>query len=327
MRRREFITLLGASAATWPLAARAQQRSQPLIGFLDTRSPDELADRLRAFREGLKEAGYVEGENVTILYRWADNKIDRMPALAADLVRRRVAALVAPTTAAALTAKAASNTIPTIFSVGSDPVALGLVSSLNRPGGNATGVNSFLNELVEKRLELLREFVPNANYVAVLVNPTNVALAETMRRDAEAAAGPLALRIKLFNAATGDEIHAAFEQIALERPDALFLGSDPFFLPRRVQLATLATRHGLPTSFSARYGPEVGGLMSYGTNINDSMHQVGIYTGRVLKGEKPAGLPIVQATRFELVINLSTAKALGLKVPANLLAIADEVIE
>jgi putative ABC transport system substrate-binding protein len=247
--------------------------------------------------------------------------------LAADLVRRRVSAIAAPTTAAVLAAKAATTTIPIVFAVGNDPVALGVVTSLNRPGGNATGINIFLNELMGKRLELLRSLVPGAARVAVLVNPVNVALAETARRDVEAAARAMALQIKIVNASTSDEIHAAFERLSREPTDALFVSSDPFFLIRRVQLATLAARLGLPTSFSTRDLVEAGGLMSYGTDINDAYRQTGVYTGRILLGAKPADLPVMQSTKFELVINLVTARMLGLSVPQSLLATADEVIE
>jgi putative ABC transport system substrate-binding protein len=299
----------------------------PVIGFLNGVSPDGYTERLRAFRQGLKETGYVEGENVAIEYRWAENQLDRLPALAVDLVGRHAAVIVAPQTSAALAAKAATTSIPIVFVVGSDPVALGLVASLNRPGGNATGINILINELVEKRLELLREIVPRAVRVAVLVNPASVALAEATTKGTEAAARAMALQIKVFNAGTSDDIHAAFELIARERADALFVASDPFFTSRRVQLATLAVRHGLPASFAVRDTVEVGGLMSYATNIKDAFRHVGVYTGRILKGDKAAQLPVVQSTKFELAINLSTARILGLTVPPMLLARADEVIE
>jgi putative ABC transport system substrate-binding protein len=327
IHRRSFLTLLGGAAAAWPLAARAQQRAIPVVGFLNTVSPEGFTDRLRAYRQGLKETGFVDGENVAIEYRWADNQLERLPALAAELVRRRVAAIAIPNTASALAAKDATMTIPIVFAVGSDPVALGLVASLNRPGGNVTGINFFINELVEKRLELLRELVPKARRVALLVNPTNSVLTEITTRDTVAAARAMALDVTVLSATTSDEINAVFERLTRERPDALSVGSDPFFTARRVQLAVLAARHGLPTSFSAREFVEAGGLMSYGTNINDAMRQLGIYTGRVLKGEKPADLPVIQSTRFELVINLPTAKALSLELPPKLLALADEVIE
>ena len=327
LKRRELFTLLGGAAA-WPLAAHAQQPATRVIGYLSGVSPDGDTERVRALRQGLKETGFVEGENVTIEYRWAENQFDRLPALAAELVRRQVAVIVATGgTLPALAAKAATTTIPIVFGVGDDPVRLGLVASLARPGGNATGINFFLGELTAKRLEILRELVPAAVRVAVLVNPANAARTEATTRDAERAAQAMALRIKIVTASTTGEIHAAFESLARERPDALFVGSDPLFTNRRVQLATLAARHGLPASFASRDNVEAGGLMSYGTNLNDAFLQNGIYAGRILKGEKPADLPVVQSTKFELVINLSTAKALSLEVPAMLLARADEVVE
>jgi len=327
LKRREFLTLLGGGAAAWPLAARAQPAMR-VIGYLSGVSPDGDAERVRALRQGLKDTGYVESENLTIEYRWAENQFDRLPALAAELVRRQVAVIVATGgTLPALAAKAATTTIPIVFGVGDDPVRLGLVASLARPGGNATGINFFLGELTAKRLEILRELVPAAVRVAVLVNPANAARAESTTRDAERAAQAMALQIKIFTASTSGEIHAAFASLARERPDALFVGSDPLFTSRRVQLATLAARHGVPASFASRDNVEAGGLVSYGTNLNDAFLQNGVYAGRILKGEKPADLPVVQSTKFELVINLSTAKALGLEVPAMLLARADEVVE
>ena len=327
MKRREFVTLLGGVGATWPLAARAQQPATPVIGFIDPRSPDGMTERLRGFRQGLKDAGYVEGETVAIEYRWAEGQNDRLPELATDLVRRRVAVIVAGAGIAALAAKTATTTLPIVFSVGEDPVRLGLVASLARPGGNLTGVNLFATELVAKRLELLREFVPAATRVAVLVNPANAANAETTLRDVDVAARALGLQIQALNASTSREIDAAFATFVRQQPDALFVGPDPFFSPRRVQLAILAARHAVPASASAREFPEAGGLMSYGPNVADTYRQVGVYTGRILKGAKPADLPVVQASKFGLVINAHTARALGLIVPPTLLAGADELIE
>jgi putative ABC transport system substrate-binding protein len=325
MKRRAFITLLGGAAAAWPLAARAQQAAMPVIGFLGGVSP---TDTTRALRQGLQETGYVEGENVAIEYRWAENQLDRLPALAADLVRKRVAVIVATGgTAPAVAAKAATTTIPIVFTVPEDPVQLGLVASLSRPGGNLTGVNLFVGELVPKRLELLRELVPAMTRVAVLVNPAYPARAELQVREAESAGRAMGLQIQIFRAGSGPEINTVFASLARERPDALFVNPDPFFVARRVQLATLAARHAIPTSFSTRDPVDVGGLMSYGTNILDAYRQAGVYTGRVLKGAKPADLPIVQPSKFELVINAQTALMLGLTVPASLLTVADEVIE
>ena len=321
MKRREFIALLGGAAAAWPLAARAQQPAMPVIGFLDSRSPDAFADRLRGFRQGLKDTGYVEGENVAIEYRWAENQFDRLPELAAELVRRQVAVIVASGgAAAAFAAKAATTTIPIVFIVGEDPVRLGLVASLARPGGNLTGINFLSGELTAKRLELLRELVPGAARVAVLVNPANAANTETTLRDVEPAARAMGLQIQVLNASTSREIDAAFATIVRERPDALFVGSDAFFNARRVQLALLAARHGVPAIYSDREYAEAGGLMSYGSNIVDAYRQVGVYAGRILKGAKPADLPVVQSSKFELVINPQTARMLGLTVPPTLLA-------
>jgi len=327
MRRRDFVLLLGGAAA-WPLAARAQQQAIPVIGFLNTASLDTFPRQLAAFRQGLKEAGYVEGENVAIEYRWAEGQFDRLPELAGELVRRRVAVIAATGgTGSALAAKAATTTIPIVFSVGDDPVRLGLVVSLARPGGNATGANFFVYELGAKRLAILRELVPAAARVAVLANPANAALTETMLADVEAAAGAISLQMQIVNARTSREIDAAFAGLARERIDALFVLPDSFFFSRRVQLAQLAARHAVPTTYPVRDFAEVGGLMSYGTNTTDAWRQAGVYTGRILQGAKPADLPVVQVSKFELVINHQTARMLGLTVPATLLATADEVIE
>ena len=326
IRRREFLGTLGGVVA-WPLAARAQQAQMPVVGFLDPRSPDAVRDRLRALRQSLKETGYIEGENVTIAYRFAENQIDRLPELAADLVRRQVAVIVAVAEAAALAAKAATTTVPILFVISRDPVSLGLVASLAHPGGNVTGVNFLANELVAKRLELLRELVPRASRVAVLVNPANAILAETTLRDVEAAARAMGLSIQILNASTGREIDAAFATLVREQVDALFLGDDPFFNSRRVQLANLAAHYSIPMATGFREFTEVGGLMSYGTSILDAYREAGIYAGRILKGVKPADLPVVQASKFELVINAHTIRILGLTVPPTLLATADEVIE
>jgi len=324
LKRREFITLLGGTAA-WPLAARAQQPAMPVIGLLDQRSPDALADRLRGFRQGLKDAGFVEGQNAAIEYRWAENQVDRLPQLAADLVRRQVAVIVAPAgLAPALAAKAATKTIPIVFVIADDPVKLGLVASLARPGGNLTGINFLSGELTAKRLELLRELMPSATRVAVLVNPAN---AENPEREVEAAARSIGLQIQTLNASTVREINAAFATFVRERPDAVFVGLDPFFNSRRIQLVQLAARYAIPASYPARDFAEAGGLMSYGADIADAWRQAGSYAGRILKGAKAADLPVVQSSKFELVFNVQTATMLGLTVPDKLLVAADEVIE
>jgi putative tryptophan/tyrosine transport system substrate-binding protein len=325
IRRREFIALGGA--ATWPLAARAQQPGMPVIGFLDPRSPHMLATPSRGFRQGLKDAGYVEGENVALEYRWAENQMDRLPALAAELVRRQVSMIAASTPVAAFAAKAATTTIPIVFLVNEDPVGLGLVASLARPGGNATGINIFTAEVAAKRLDLLRELVPRATRVGVLVNPANVTSTESMLRDVTAAARAIGLQIRVHNASTSREIETAFASFVHERPDALFVGTDPYFYSRRVQFAVLAAQHTIPATYSQRDFVEAGGLMSYGTNVGDAYRQMGVYAGRILKGTKPTDLPVEQANKFELAINVPTARALGLTVPPSLLAIADEVIE
>jgi putative tryptophan/tyrosine transport system substrate-binding protein len=328
VKRREFITLIGGgAAAAWPLAARAQQATMPVIGFLDTRSPDGMTDRLRAFREGLKDSGYVERENVAIEYRWAENQLDRLPELAAELVRRQVSVIASFAPAAAYAAKAATTTIPIVFSVNEDPVRLGLVASLARPSGNLTGINLFSGELAAKRLEFLREMVPGAARIALLVNPANVLTTETTLRDVQSAAGAMGLQIQVLNASTIREINAAFATLVRERPDAVFVGLDVFLNSRRAQLVNLASRHAVPATFANRDFAEIGGLMSYGTNIADAFRHVGVYAGRILKGAKPADLPVVQSNKFELVINAQTATMLGLTVPEKLLVAADEVIE
>jgi ABC-type uncharacterized transport system substrate-binding protein len=327
MRRREFVALLGGAAA-WPLAARAQQPAMPVIGFLNSASLDTYSRHLRAFRQGLKDTGYVEGENVAIEYRWAEAQFDRLPALAGELVRRQVAVIAATGGAhSALAAKAATTTIPVVFNVGEDPVRLGLVASLARPGGNLTGINFFIYELAAKRLALQRELVPAATRVAVLVNPANAAHTETTLRDVEAAARVIGLQIQIVNASTSREIDAAFADLVRERVDALFVFPDPFFISRRFQIVQLATRHAVPATYPVRDFVEPGGLMSYGTDTADAWRQTGAYTGRILKGAKAVDLPVVQSSKFELVINAGTARMLGLTVPPSLLAIADEVIE
>jgi len=324
--RRKFLATLGGVVA-WPLAARAQQPAMPVVGFLYPGSPDANASRLGGFRRGLKEAGFAEGENLTVEYRWAYNQIHQLPELAADLVRRQVTLIAATGVAATSAAKAASATIPIVFSTGADPVKLGLVASLNRPGGNVTGISFSNSELVAKRLGLLRELVPAAARVAVLVSPANAPITETTLRDVQSAARALGLQIRVLNADTSREIDAAFSSFERERPDALFVGPGPFFVERRIQLALFASRHAVPATYSTRDFVEAGGLMSYGGSLTDAYHQVGVYVGRILKGTKPADLPVVQASKFEFVINLLAARALGLEVPPTLLALADEVIE
>jgi ABC-type uncharacterized transport system substrate-binding protein len=327
MNRRVFITLIGGAAAPsllWPLAARGQ--SKPVIGFLNFTSPDGFTERLRGFRQGLKETGYIEGENVAIEYRWAENETDRLPALAAELVNRQVAVIAAPTTVAALAARTATATIPIVFMSPEDPVRQGLVASLARPGGNLTGINVFTGEVTAKRLELMREIVPKAARIAVLVNPKNPS-AEMTLRDVEPAAHAMGLQIQTFNASTSREINETFATFVRERPDAIFVSIDPFLNSRRAQLVNLAARHAIPATFSNRDFVEIGGLMSYGANLVDTIRQVGVYTGRILRGAKPAELPVVQASKFELVINAETARMLGLTLPPTLLSVADEVIE
>jgi ABC-type uncharacterized transport system substrate-binding protein len=326
VRRREFITLLGGAAAAWPLATRAQQASMPVIGFLGVDSPDTNTDRLRAFHLGLKEAGYVEGDNVSILYRWGEGHLDRLPGLATELARRRVAVLATFGNAPALAAKAATTTVPIVFAVSEDPVSFGLVESLARPGGNVTGFSYLAAELAAKRLELLRELVPGAAKVAVLADPAVPPTATTLR-EVEKAAGTMGLQTKIFNASSSGEINAAFATLARERSDALFVGGGFLFSSRRVQLVHLASRYLIPAIYQGRQWTEAGGLMSYGANTLDVERQLGVYTGRILKGAKPSDLPVVQASKFELVINAEAARLLGLTVPDELLARADEVIE
>jgi putative ABC transport system substrate-binding protein len=326
VKRREFITLLGGAAAAWPLAARAQQPAMPVIGFLGSTSPDPYANIVAAVREGLKETGYVEGRNLGIEYRWAEGKYDRLPALAAELVDRRVAVIVA-NTPAALAAKAATTTIPIVFSSGLDPVKAGLVTSLNRPDGNITGVSTLSGELVSKQLELLHELVRKPTIIAALVNPTNPSLAEAVSKELQAAANTLGLQLHVLPASSEQEIDTAFANLLNLKAGALVIGADGFLSAQSEKLAAMALRHAVPAISPYRLFVEAGGLMRYGTNATDGFRLAGIYAGRILKGEKPADLPVVQSAKFEFVINLKTAKALGLDVPPTLLARADEVIE
>jgi putative ABC transport system substrate-binding protein len=327
--RRKFIAALGGATVAWPLAARAQQPTLPVVGFLDSGSADAAAVRnVPAFRKGLNETGYVEGQNVTVEYHWLEGQFDRLPAILADLVRRQVAVIATPgSTPASLAAKAATATIPIVFGVGRDPVKRGLVASLARPGGNATGINFFAGEASAKRLRLLHDLVPKAIRVAVLVNPANASGAENELREVQEAAPTLGLQIQILNATTIGEIDAAFAILARERPDALFVAADAFFNSSRGQLIALTARDRLPAAYWDRDIVAAGGLMSYGTDFADTYHQVGVYTGRILKGAKPADLPVVQSTKFEFVINLQTARALGIEVPPAVLSIADDVIE
>ena len=328
MRRREFITLLGGAAAGWPLAARAQQAAMPVIGFLGSASAELYAKSLSAFRQGLNETGYVEGRNVTIEYRWADGQNDRLPALAADLVRRQVNVIAAPgSTPAALAAKAATATIPVIFQVGTDPVAAGLVASLARPAGNVTGVTNINTELVPKRLELLRELIPTTNIIALLVNPTSPFITESISKDLQSATRALGLQLHILNASTEHDFDTVFATFTKLRADVLVIAPDAMFISRSEQLGALTLRHAVPAVTQFREFAAAGGLMSYGGSFTEPTRLVGVYTGRVLKGEKPVDLPVMQATKVELVINLKTAKALGLNVPNTLIGRADEVIE
>ncbi|HXZ21445.1 MAG TPA: ABC transporter substrate-binding protein [Pseudolabrys sp.] len=326
MRRRDLIKTIAISAVICPLAARAQRPAMPVIGFLNTSSPD--AYRLRAFHQGLKEAGFVEGENVAVEYRWAENQMDRLQTLAAELVRRQVTVIVAGGGfRSGLAAKTETKSIPILFIVGEDPVKLGLVTSLAKPDRNLTGVNILAAEVVAKRLELLRELLPKAIHIGVLVDPVNSTSAESTLRGLETATRTIGMQIQVFNASTIREVDAAFAALVNERLDALFVGISPFLLERRVQLAQLAARHAIPSIYQEREHVEVGGLMSYGASIGDAYRHLGVYAGRILKGDKPADLPVMQSSKFELVINHSTARMLGLTLPPKLLSIADDVIE
>ncbi|MFZ2079424.1 MAG: ABC transporter substrate-binding protein [Xanthobacteraceae bacterium] len=327
MRRRNFISLVIGGAAAWPLAVGAQQPTMPAIGFLDSRSPEAVVSRLRAFRQGLQETGYVEGENVAIVYRFAQNQLERLSDLAKDLVERRVAVIVTPGEPSAFAAKAATATIPVVFVTADDPVKVGLVASLARPDGNITGINFLAAELTAKRLELLRQLLPRADRIAVLVNPAEAARTESTIAAAEAAGRTMGLHIQVFKADTSRQIETAFENMEHDRPDALFIGTSPFLNVRNVQLAMLAAFHRLPGTHSEREYAEAGGLMSYGANIADAFRQMGVYAGRILKGTKLSELPVVQSSKLELVINAPTAGMLGITVPSSLLAVTDEVIE
>jgi putative tryptophan/tyrosine transport system substrate-binding protein len=328
MRRREFISLLGGAAAAWPVVARAQQPATPIVGLINSRSAQDAVRNVAAFRKGLDETGYVEGQNLMVEYHWLDGQYHRLPSLVDDLIRRRVDVIATPAfRSGAKAAKAATSTIPIVFGVGDDPVKLGLVASLARPGGNATGVNSFNTEVVAKRLGLLHDLLPKAVRIVVLVNPANAPIAEATLREVPEAARALGLQIRVFNASTSREIEAAFASLGRDPADALYVPGEGFFISRRVQFATLATRYGIPAIYATREFPEVGGLMSYGTDGLDTWHQVGIYTSRILKGAKPADLPVLQSSKFEFVINMQTARALGIEVPNSIQLLADEVIE
>jgi putative ABC transport system substrate-binding protein len=327
VQRREFVTLLGGAAASWPLASRAQQPVLPVVAFIRDGSAASSVRLAGAFRTGLSETGYVEGQNVTVEYHWLEGQYDRLPALLADLVRRQVGVIATAGTLPSLAAKAATSTIPIVFGVGDDPVRLGLVASLARPGGNATGVNFFANEVTAKRLRLLHDLVPKAVRIAVLLNPENAAVSEVTIQNVQEAAPMLGLQFQILNASTIGEIDAAFANLARQRPDALFVAGDAFFVNQRAQLAALTARDGIPTACSVREHVAAGGLMSYGGDLTDTIRQVGVYTGSILKGAKVAELPVLQSTKFDFVINLKTARALGIEVPSALLLIADEVIE
>ena len=327
MRRREFISLVGSAAVAWPLAARTQQAAMPVVGFVRDGSADTSARLAASFRKGLNETGYFEGQNVTVEYHWLEGQYNRLPQLMADLVRRQVAVVATPGNVTTAAAKAATATIPIVFGVGDNPVRLGLVASLAHPGGNATGINFFSQEVVAKRLGLLHELVPKAVRFAVLVNPANAAVAENTVRDAQQAAPALGLQIQVYNASTIPEIDAAFAALSREHADALFVAGDAFFVSRRGQLATLTARDRIPATYPTSDFVAGGGLMSYGADILEMFHGVGVYTGKVLHGAKPADMPVQQTTKFEFTINLQTARALGIEIPSGLLAIADEVVE
>jgi putative ABC transport system substrate-binding protein len=327
MRRRDFVTLLGGSAIAWPLAVQAQQPAMPVIGYLGIRSAESDASRLTGLRRGLNETGYVEGRNLTIEYRWGGNQPDRLAALVAELIQMRVALIVTPGLLSTLAAKAATTTIPIVFGVGADPVQHGLVASLNRPGGNLTGFNQFGIELVAKGLALLHELVPSTTTIGLLGNPNNSLIDELVTRDALAAAPAIGIRIQIFKATTDREIDAAFESLVQARTGALLVGNDAFFNSRIEQIVALAAHHAIPVMYASPEFIVAGGLISYGTSLTEAYRQLGLYAGRILKGEKPADLPVIQASKFELVINFKTARALGLAIPAKLLALADQVIE
>jgi len=327
MRRREFIALLGSSVAGWPLAAQAQRSAMPVVGFLSATSPDVGESRAAAFRRGLKESGYVEGQNVTIEYRWADEQVDRLPGMAADLVRRQVTAIATATTPAALAAQAATTTVPIVFEIGSDPVRLGLVANLNRPGGNLTGVTNLIVEIQPKRLELLHEVLPSVNIMALLVNPTDRALAQVQAREVLSAASRYGLELHVLNVNSARDFDSVFAELKRLRVGGLIIAAGSVFIRGLKPLTELTVRHAMPAIYQDRSFPAAGGLMSYGSDVLESYRLAGTYTGRVLKGESPAELPVAQPTKFDLVINLKTAKVLGISMPPAVLARADEVIE